>query len=484
MASPAALYAALRGASGQEGRLPANPGLVLGQLWELPLAAAGALVLDRPAVGAFVAREGAGVVGIFGCRVRSGPEVVQALAIAGKPVSKDPTGDLSVLSGFGHSVFGVVDDWLLVSSDEPALRAAGLYVARALSQRALGPEPFVLDVGRSALRGPLEQVLRANWQSSRTALVKLAAQMQASQGRPPDFGDPSAILAKADANVNALLTTLAGAERLRLTLTPGDEELELALEVDPTPGGGVEDSVLALSPVPYEAILSLPAEAQLAALTRLSLRDLGLGEGALGTAASGPLVTGGSVTALALLSGPGVVVRYGVGDPAQAEKELAELVRGVGAAEPGAAFGPWFGKARVSTVSIPALRATAQRVQMPFAKPPASKSPPPAEIVDVLALVGKENLFVAVGDKDARALLAEVAEPPTARQLGHDPAVRALLTRHGGASTLLLANIGAVVRTPRPATGLFTWGRRERRARASLALSPGALAVVGGFLAR
>jgi hypothetical protein len=483
VASPAALYAALRRSSKQEARLPADPALALGGLLDLPLPVVGALVLDRPAFGALVERDGAGS-GIFACRVRSGPEVLRALAATAKPAPKAPAGDLVVLSGLGRSSLGVVDDWLLVSDDEPALRAAGLYVARTLTRRAVGPEPLVLEVGASALRGPLERALNVPWQRSRAQLVKLAAEMQTAQGRPPDFGDPSAILAKADTNVTALLATLAGADSLRLTFTPSDQELELVFELEPTPGSGVEASVFGLAPVPFEPILSLPAAAQLAVLTRLSARDLGLGEGAIGAAMDGLLGTSGSVTTLALLPGPGVVARYRVSNRVEAEKGIAELVRTVGASGAGAAFGPAFGKPRTSTVSVPGLGASAQRVQMPLVKAPTSKPAASAEVVDLLALVGPEDVFVAVAEGDARGLITSIVEPPAAGQLGKDPELRAFLSRHAGASTVMLANLGSMARAPRAATGLFTWGRRERRARASLTLTPGAVELVGGLLAR
>jgi hypothetical protein len=487
VASPAALYASLRAASGQEKRLPANAGLVLGELWDLPLPVVGALVLDRPAFGALVEREGPGVVAVLACRVRSGLEVLRALATTAHPAPPEPKSDLSVLSGVGRSVLGVVDDWLLVSNDEPALRAAGLYVARTLTRRTVGPEPLVLDVASPALRGPLDRALRGSWQRSRAALAELAAAKQTAEGRAPDFGDPAAILAKADANVTGLLATLAGSDRLRLTLTPSEQELEVSFELEPTPGSSVEASVLGLAPVAFDPILSLPAEAQHAALTRLSARDLGLGEGAVGAATDGLLGTSGSVAAVALLPGPGVVARYRVAQRAQAEQGLDELVRAVGSSPAGAAFGPLFGKPRTSSVSFPGLGAMAQRVQIPMVKPraPTAITPAaPAALVDVLALVGAEDVFVAVAENDARGLITRVAEPPAAGQLGKDPELRALLGRHAGASTVVLANLGAMVRTPRPATGLFTWGRRERGAHASLALSPGALELVGGLLAR
>src|SRR6185369_14040455 len=103
--------------------------LVLGELLDLPLPALGSLVLDRPAAGVLVERDGGGVAGIFGCRVRNQSEVLGALATKVPAASNDPKGELRVFSGSGRAVFGVVDDWLLVSNDEPALRAAALFVA-------------------------------------------------------------------------------------------------------------------------------------------------------------------------------------------------------------------------------------------------------------------------------------------------------------------------------------------------------------------
>ena len=108
----------------------------------------------------------------------------------------------------------------------------------------------------------------------------------------------------------------------------------------------------------------------------------------------------------------------------------------------------------------------------------------PLQKADLLALVRAEELLVAVAQDDARPLLTRLAGSPVEVTLGKDTELRALLARHAGASTAVLANLGALVRAPRPATALLTWGRREQHVHASLALSPGAFGLVGGLWAR
>jgi hypothetical protein len=484
--SPGSLYAALRAESGQEARLPASPALLLGGVWDLPLAVAGALVMDRPVVGVLLAVDDAGLAAVVGCRVRSGAEVLRELTTGAAPSRQsapDSKGGLAVLRGGTGPVLGVAGDWLLASSDEAALRSAGLYVARTLARRAAAPEPLALEVGAAALHGPLDRVLRTRWQRTREQFAKLASEMQASQGRPADLGDPATILAKADGNVSALLTTLSGSDRLRLTLTPGELELEVGLDLEPTPGGSIEAAIGALGPVPLDRLLALPDEAQLALVTRLDARDLGVAEGAAGGAVESLLGAGDGATTLALLPGPGVVMRRRVQE-AQADQGLPELVRMLEDALAQGALGPHFGKPRTTSVKLAGLGATARRVQATIQTGAASSSAPRLETVDLLALIRSEELFVAVTQDDARPLLTRLAATLPDGQLGKDAELRALLARHAGASTAVLANLGALVRAPRPAAALLTWGRRDRRVHASLAFSPGALALLGGLWAR
>jgi len=484
--SPGSLYTALRRESGQEARLPASPALLLGGVWDLPVAVAGALVMDRPVVGVLLAGDDAGLAAVVGCRVKSGAEVLRELTTGAAPSRQsapDSQGGLAVLRGGTGPVLGVAGDWLLASSDEAALRSAGLYVARTLARRPAIPEPLALEVGSSALRGPLDRVLRTRWQRTREQFAKLASEMQASQGRPADLGDPAAILAKADSNVSALLATLSGSDRLRLTLTPGELELEVGLDLEPTPGGSIAAGLGSLGPVSLAPLLGLPGEAQLALVTRLDAGDLGVGEGTVGGAVAGLLGAGDGTTTLALLPGPGVVLRRRVQE-AHADQGLPELVTLLEGALAKGALGPGFGKPRTTSVKLAGLGATARRVQATLRTGAPSSSKSPAETVDLLALIRSEELFVAVTQDDARALLTRLAATPADGQLGKDAELRALLARHEGASTAVLANLGSLVRAPRPAAALLTWGRRERRVHASLALSPGALGLLGGLLSR
>ena len=488
MPSPSDLYTALRASSGQEARLPANLALVLAGAWGLPLPVAGALSLERPVVGVLLAGDDAGLGAVVACRVRSGAEVLRELTTGATPSRQkapDSKDDLAVLRGGSGPALGIVGDSLLAASDEAALRAAGPYVGRALARRGAAREPLALEVGTAALRGPLDRMLRTRWQRTRAQFAQLASEMQASQGRPADLGDPAAILAKADSNLGALLAVLSGSDRLRLTLTPSPVELELALDLEPTPGGSVAATLPSLGVVPFEPLLALPADTQVALVTRLGPRELGLGEGDAGIAAQTLLGDGDGATTLALLPGPGVVLRRRVsGSGVATEAGLTELVHTLEGALASGALGLRFGKPRTSSVQLPGLGATARRVQATVELGTPSGPSRPLQKADLLALVRAEELLVAVAQDDARPLLTLLAGSPVEVTLGKDTELRALLARHAGASTAVLANLGALVRAPRPATALLTWGRREQHVHASLALSPGAFGLVGGLWAR
>jgi hypothetical protein len=237
--------------------------------------------------------------------------------------------------------------------------------------------------------------------------------------------------------------------------------------------------------VPLEPLLALPGDTQLALVTRLDARDLGVAEGPAAAALERLLGGKDDVTTLALLPGPGVVLRRHVQTDLTVGQGLAELMRPLEDALAKGALGPSFGKPRTSKVMLPALGAQAERLQTTLqAGAPAAKPATPGEPVDLLAVIRSEALFVAVTSKDARPLLLSVAQPPAGSELGKNAEVSALLSRHAGASTALVANVGAVLRAPRPATALFTWGRREQHVHGSLALTPGALGVLGGWVAR
>ncbi|HWP04250.1 MAG TPA: hypothetical protein VNN72_00850, partial [Polyangiaceae bacterium] len=508
--SPKALYDAVRTVAGPEARFPDLPWLVFASLGTLPAEVGGAVALERPLLGVAVAGDDGSVSALLACPVRSGAEVLAALTTGTPPPRQgalDPKTGLSVLTGGTGPVLGVLDDWLLFGTDEGVLRAAGPYVARTLKQKPLPTELLVASVGTAALRGPLDRAVSRRWQASRDALARLAEQAASNQGRPPDFGDPAAILAKADANVTELLETLKASEQLRLALTSDGAVVELGLDLEPTAGSSVERATKALTPTPLESLGALPSDTVLSLVTRVTgagpaandvagasaaqaaapmlktiAERLGPdGERALTTATERVLRNGDGTTAFGLTPKRSVVVRRSVTDPDEAERALCELFSLLQKPPLRAVLAPWMKKPRESDLGLAWLDGPGHRVEI--ALKPSQGARPPFSRVDVTWAVGKGELFMAASTDDVRPDLARLTHPQT-ETLGGVPEIRSLVARQKWVSTALLLNLSNLLGGPRPLPLMLGWGRLEERAHASLLLSGGAVGYLGMRLQR
>ena len=350
VSEPRTLWGALKKLGGPRAELlPSSFEFVLLALFDLPPRVAGYLRPDTPVVGVGVAPPGAPATFVFGVRLSRGSDPVGELTKGQGAafVAERDGSELTVLVGKGGGpVLGFVDDWLLVSADARALRAAGVYVARGLGARRPSDAPLTLEASRAALSGPIAAAARERWASLRAGLGKDARDAQAARGRAPDFADPSAVLGLADAGVSALLELLSSTERLRLTLRPEPEHLELTMALSPAANGALAHSVASLEVGTLEPLLGLPRGVVFAALSRSS--DVERNQAAESPADALRAVLGprlpekdaapvadalrsfhrgrGSVTVLGVFGDRSVFARQDARDPRELERGLRGLV--------------------------------------------------------------------------------------------------------------------------------------------------------------
>jgi len=459
VAEPRAFYAALRSFQPENVAYPEDPALALALVWGLPLAAAEQLALDRPLYGAIVSTSSEQIRLVTGCRVRSGAEFVRLVTSApGRRALPETPSGLVVLGGSSGNPLGVLGDWLLVSSGEDSLREAGPYVARALPTKAVPAAPLTLDVAPAALRGSLDALLRARWNSARDALAALAEQAQRTAGRPADFADPAAVLAKVDASVRELLDFLRGSQSARLTATLSAERLELDADVLPRAGGA--DTMLGkLHSTPLAPLLTLPRDTLVGALFQLGAADLPESKSGDVVGALGRVLSGSEPTTLAaLLADRSLLLRREVHDRTETERAFAELARAITGRAP--------------------LRAEpngAERIVLPHGPDEAPR--------DLWWSVKNDALVVrldgsAPKEHAERTTTFDFAAAPEAERLAAEASLATLVARHEAASFALIANFGTFGTERKVLPGFFGWGRHGEHARLEIEVVPGALSAI------
>jgi hypothetical protein len=220
------------------------PGARLAWALAMPLSSPGraaALLLDAAAPGGRIARD------VDGMRVLSGS--------ADRPVAVS-----AALAG----------RWLLVASREDDLVRLGPYAYRTMPTlpAPAGSAAIVATVSETALAGPLASRLAALWEEQRAWLLARDEEQRARHGgRPPDFGDPRAIIGAVDAAMRRRMAFLATARGARLEMTPGDDEVHAELFVS-AGGDAGEGLVGAMRTGDVAPLAHAPADAVLAILAR------------------------------------------------------------------------------------------------------------------------------------------------------------------------------------------------------------------------
>lgn len=187
-----------------------------------------------------------------------------------KYVGKEENG-LTILTSKSPSAAAVglaldPSGYLIVGKDEAAVRKLGPYTARALPKKPPTTSAAHIDVTAKGLSGKVRIALEKRWQAYAVDLLAEDARMREQRGgRAPDFGDPKAIVALADAFVQRKLSALSSLTKLTVDVDAEAEDIHVRAEAE----GPVEDGGLAPMTVGDVApLLEIPQDTISAIFTR------------------------------------------------------------------------------------------------------------------------------------------------------------------------------------------------------------------------
>jgi hypothetical protein len=164
----------------------------------------------------------------------------------------------------------LVGQWLVVASSEAELARLGPYAYRTMPTKvAPGAAPVVASVPGAVLAGVVSAQLSAKWEALRSWLVARDDEERAAHGgRPPDFGDPRAILDAADAVVRRRIALLAQGSAARVELATDDGDVRADVLLTPGAGDAGSAGLAALRPGEAKPLAEVPADAIVAILSR------------------------------------------------------------------------------------------------------------------------------------------------------------------------------------------------------------------------
>ena len=169
-------------------------------------------------------------------------------------------------------VLGIAPNgYLLLASASDDLARLGPYVTRTLPKRPLPTDgAIVADVPRGALGTLVKPKLQDGWDHFKEFLLSEDERMRRNHGgRPPDFGDPKAIVAAVDGWVGKRIAIVADLDRLHAVFDVTDDGVALSTSLSPQATGPAAEWTSAMVVGDTAALAALPANAALA----LSVRD-------------------------------------------------------------------------------------------------------------------------------------------------------------------------------------------------------------------
>jgi hypothetical protein len=202
-----------------------------------------------------------GETAVFGVREEPGLTHLVPKARVERADKKQPAA--AALTSNGYITVGPVAD---------ALSKLAPYVTRTLPARPMPKDAaIVADVPRSAVEKVLAPKLEGAWTDAKGFLLAEDERMRGEHGgRPPDFGDPKAIVAALDAIVGRRIAVFRDLERVRFALDVNDDAVVLDTTLTPVAGDGpAKKWVSAMRVGDAAALLGLPSTS----LVAISLRD-------------------------------------------------------------------------------------------------------------------------------------------------------------------------------------------------------------------
>jgi len=285
VASPNTSWAKLqRGVGGAVGILPANlPGVVIA-LTDLDPQLAVELDGTAPMYGA-VAADPADPSFVVAMKLVD-PRRTKILLMsgdAGRYTAKEDAGPPGMTVLVPNRPYGSAapkleiaitpNGYLLIGKSEADLARLGPYVTRTLTARPLpGDAAAVVEIPRAALQSTLRPKIESYWKDGKSFLLTQDERMRKERGRPPDFGDPIAIIGVIDKMLGKRMAIVSDLEKIRLVVDITDDATTLTASLTPDatkPDSAAKKWVESMKTGDAAPLLGMPSTSAVA----LSMRD-------------------------------------------------------------------------------------------------------------------------------------------------------------------------------------------------------------------
>jgi hypothetical protein len=159
--------------------------------------------------------------------------------------------------------------WLVVGKSDGDVKALAAYATRTLPQRPLPKEALVADLPRP-LFAHVAGKLEALWKGFAADLEDADQRARkAHGGRPPDFGDPAAVIAQIDGFTGRRLAELRDVSKAHVTADVDEGGLRAELVLTPSGEGGPLARYLSgVTPGAAAPVLGASGDAEIALLLR------------------------------------------------------------------------------------------------------------------------------------------------------------------------------------------------------------------------
>ncbi|MEI7894339.1 MAG: hypothetical protein WCI05_14690 [Myxococcales bacterium] len=217
------------------------------------------LDMDSPAYGAVL--ENAGPLGFaIAVRVKDRTRLETVLAESGTWSDKEGLKTFKSRKTLPLEL-ALAGSYLVLASTPADLEQASAFVVATLARLPPPTGAVEARVPRAAL-GTLWTLAVREWSGVKTMLLEQDKRMRDSHGgRPPDFGDPAALLAGVDAFIQRRLTVLADLDEARLRVEANDARVTLDVTLKPRPQGPAFAFFAAMRPGDLSPLRGVSADA-------------------------------------------------------------------------------------------------------------------------------------------------------------------------------------------------------------------------------
>ncbi len=161
--------------------------------------------------------------------------------------------------------------WVVVGASASALAELAPYATRTLPTKARSAaESITIDLPQAALKGELADAVAKEWSSAQASMIADDRALRAEHGgRPPDFGDPHAILGALDGWVQGKVAALRDLRAMHVAISVTDDDVRAIATASPaSPEGAAAAAAASLHPGEVAPLAGLPRETLVALLSR------------------------------------------------------------------------------------------------------------------------------------------------------------------------------------------------------------------------